>query len=59
MSETRKLLLKAVGFCLSPAQIAKLKQGFEQIDENRNGVICVQELKTAIENQYSNGTIVA
>lgn len=39
MNETRKLLLRAVAFCLSADQIAQIKRGFEAMDQDRNGEV--------------------
>lgn len=45
MTETKKLLLRAVAFCLNTEQIAKLKAGFQEMDKDKNGVISIQELR--------------
>ena len=54
MNETKKLLLKTVAFCLSTEQIARLRQGFDEMDKDKNGVISMQELRQSLEQNSSH-----
>jgi calcium-dependent protein kinase len=45
LGDTKRVLLRTVALCLSSEQIAKLKQGFDDLDVDKNGVISIQELR--------------
>jgi calcium-dependent protein kinase len=55
MTDTKKLLLKAVAFCLNTAQITQLSAGFDEMDKDKNGVICMTELRHALTHSEGVG----
>ena len=55
LTETKRLLLRAVAFCLSAEQIKALREGFEHVDEDKNGTISMAELRAAFETSQFAG----